>query len=174
MASPVNASIVEHFETLEDQHIERTKKHPPLDILAIALCTLLSGGVGKSAKIWSSLARASRHGSKPSSPCRMAFPHTIPSCRVFARLNPQRFQECFLSWTRAVAQLTQGALISLDRKTVKASFDRATASSPLYVLSAWYSNQGASSLDKSKPIRNRIKLPQAQPYSNHSPSKGVL
>src|SRR5262249_39521186 len=62
--------------------------------------------------------------------------------RVFARLNPQRFQECFLAWTRAVAQLTQGALISLDGKTVKASFDRATASSPLHMLSAWCSEQG--------------------------------
>ena len=64
----------------------------------------------------------------------LALPHGIPSHdtfgRVFARLNPQRFQECFLSWTRAVAQLTQGTLISLDGKTVKASFDRATASAP--------------------------------------------
>jgi predicted transposase YbfD/YdcC len=56
--------------------------------------------------------------------------------------SPQRFQECFLSWTRAVAQLTQGALISLDGKTVKASFDRATASSPLHMLSAWCSANG--------------------------------
>ena len=61
---------------------------------------------------------------------------------MFARLNPERFQECFLSWTRAVAQLTQGALVSLDGKTVKASFDRATAASPLHLLSAWCSERG--------------------------------
>jgi predicted transposase YbfD/YdcC len=76
----------------------------------------------------------------------LALPHGIPSHdtfgRVFARLNPQRFQECFLSWTRAVAQLTQGTLISLDGKTVKASFDRATAASPLHMLSAWCSEHG--------------------------------
>jgi predicted transposase YbfD/YdcC len=47
-----------------------------------------------------------------------------------------------LSWTRAVSQLTQGALISLDGKTVKASFHRATASSPLHMLSAWCSDHG--------------------------------
>jgi hypothetical protein len=62
--------------------------------------------------------------------------------RLFARLNPQRFQECFLSWPRAVSHLMQGALVSLDGKTVKASLDRATASSPLYILSAWCSNHG--------------------------------
>jgi len=47
-----------------------------------------------------------------------------------------------LAWTQAVAQLTQGARISLDGKTVKASFDRATASSPVHMLSAWCSDNG--------------------------------
>ena len=41
MADMVNASIVEHFQTLEDPRIARTKKHPLLDILVIAVCTLL-------------------------------------------------------------------------------------------------------------------------------------
>jgi predicted transposase YbfD/YdcC len=140
MADPVNASIVEHFQTLEDPRIERTKKHLLLDILVIAVCTLLTGGegfqdmelFGKSKRAWLQTF--------------LALPHGIPSHdtfgRVFARLNPQRFQECFLSWTQAVAQLTQGALVSLDGKTVRASFDRATASSPLHMLSAWCSDHG--------------------------------
>src|SRR4029450_6482787 len=46
MADPTNASIVEHFRTLEDPRIERTKKHLLLDILVIAVCTLLTGGEG--------------------------------------------------------------------------------------------------------------------------------
>src|SRR5215469_4145459 len=46
MADPVNASIVDHFQALEDPRIERTKKHHLLDILVIALCTLLTGGDG--------------------------------------------------------------------------------------------------------------------------------
>jgi len=46
MADPVNASIVTHFQTLADPRIERTKKHQLLDILVIALCTLLTGGEG--------------------------------------------------------------------------------------------------------------------------------
>jgi predicted transposase YbfD/YdcC len=140
MADPVNASIVEHFQALQDPRIERTKKHLLLDILVIAVCTLLTGGegfqdmelFGKSKRAWLQTF--------------LALPHGIPSHdtfgRVFARLNPQRFQECFLSWTQAVAQLTQGALVSLDGKTVRASFDRATASSPLHMLSAWCSEQG--------------------------------
>jgi hypothetical protein len=46
MAEPVNASIIEHFQTLEDPRIARAKKHLLLDILVIALCTLLTGGEG--------------------------------------------------------------------------------------------------------------------------------
>jgi predicted transposase YbfD/YdcC len=148
MAVTVNASIVEHFQTLEDPRIERTTKHNLLDILVIALCTLLTGGegfqdmelFGKSKRPWLETF--------------LALPHGIPSHdtfgRVVARLNPQRFQQCFLSWTQAVAQLTHGALISLDGKTVKASFDRATAASPLHMLSAWCSEQGGLVLGQVK------------------------
>jgi predicted transposase YbfD/YdcC len=140
MADTVNASIVEHFQTLEDPRIERTKKHLLLDILIIAVCTLLTGGegfqdmelFGKSKRQWLQTF--------------LALPHGIPSHdtfgRIFARLNPTRFQECFLSWTRAVAALTQGTLVSLDGKTVRASFDRATAASPLHMVSAWCSQNG--------------------------------
>ena len=126
--------------TLEDPRSERTKKHLLLDILIIAVCTLLTGGegfqdmelFGKSKRQWLQTF--------------LALPHGIPSHdtfgRVFARLNPTRFQECFLSWTRAVAALTQGTLVSLDGKTVRASFDRATAASPLHMVSAWCSQNG--------------------------------
>ena len=46
MAYPTNASMVEHFRTLEDPRIARTKKHLLLDILVIVVCTLLTGGEG--------------------------------------------------------------------------------------------------------------------------------
>src|SRR5215475_5949279 len=140
LADMVNASIVEPFQTLEDPRIARTKQHPLLDILVIAVCTLLTGGegfqdmelFGKSQQAWLQTF--------------LALPHGIPSHdtfgRVCARLNPQRFRECFLSWTQAVAPFTQDTLISLEGKTVKASFHRATASSPLHMLSAWCSEQG--------------------------------
>jgi predicted transposase YbfD/YdcC len=137
MAEPVSASIVEHFHTLEDPRLARTRKHNLLDILVIALCTLLTGGEGfQDMALFGQTKRAWLQ-------TFLALPHGIPSHdtfgRVFARLHPQRFQACFLAWTRAVADLTQGALISLDGKTVKASLDRATAASPLHMVSAWCS-----------------------------------
>src|SRR4051812_7952458 len=44
----------------------------------------------------------------------------------------------------------QGSLISLDGKTVKASLDRATAASPLHMLSAWCSDHGGLVLGQTK------------------------
>jgi DDE_Tnp_1-associated len=93
MADPVNASIVAHFQTLEDPRMERTKKHLLLDILVIAVCTLLSGGEGfQDMKLFGQSKRAWLH-------TFLALPHGLPShdpCgRVFARLNPQRFQACY-------------------------------------------------------------------------------
>jgi predicted transposase YbfD/YdcC len=140
MAVPVNASIVEHFQPLKDPRIERTKQHPLRAILVIAWCTLLTGGegcqdmerFGKSKQTWLQTF--------------LTLPPGMPSHetfgRVFARLNPPHFHECVLSWTRAVAQLTPGALIALDGTTVNASFDRAPASSPLHRLSAWCADHG--------------------------------
>jgi predicted transposase YbfD/YdcC len=148
MADPVTASIIEHFQTLQDPRIARTKKHNLFDILVIAVCTLLTGGEGCQDM---ELFGRSKHTWLQTF---LALPHGIPSHdtfgRVFARLNPRRFQECFLSWTQAVAQLTQGALVSLDGKTVKASFDRATAASPLHMLSAWCSDNGGLVLGQIK------------------------
>jgi predicted transposase YbfD/YdcC len=148
MADPMNASIVEHFQTWEDPRIARTKKHLLLDILVIAVCTLLTGGEGfQDRELFGKSKQAWRQ-------TFLALPYGIPSHdtfgRVFARLNPQRFHACVLSWTQAVAQLTTGTLISLDGKTVRASVDRATASSPLHMLSAWCSEQGGLVIGQSK------------------------
>lgn len=151
MSVPVNASIVTHFQTLEDPRIARTKKHNLLDILIIAVCTLLTGGEGFQDM---ELFGKSKHAWLQTF---LALPHGIPSHdtfgRVFARLNPRRFQECFLSWTQAVVQLTQGTLVSLDGKTVKASFDRATAASPLHMLSAWCSDNGGLVIGQTRTDR---------------------
>jgi len=140
MANPVNASIITHFQSREDPRMARTKQHHLLDMLVIALCTLLTGGegfqdmelCGRSTRTWLQTF--------------LTLPHGIPSHdtfgRVCARRNPRRFQECLLSWTPAVAQLTHGALVSLDGKTVQASFDRATAASPLPRGSTWCAEHG--------------------------------
>jgi hypothetical protein len=120
--------------------MERTKKHNRLDILVIAVCTLLTGGEGfQDMELFGKSQRAWLH-------TFLAWPNGMPSHdtfgRVLARLHPERFPQCCLSWTRAVAPLTPGTLLSLEGQTVQASCDRATALSSLPRLSAWCADNG--------------------------------
>lgn len=40
MEPPLSATIVEHFSSLEDPRIDRSKEHLLLDIMAIAICAV--------------------------------------------------------------------------------------------------------------------------------------
>ena len=120
MDSTCDVSIVSHFKDLKDPRIERAKKHRLIDIIVIALGSIMVGGdgfqdmelFGKSKREWLEQF--------------LDLPHGIPSHdtfgRVFARLDPKPFHECFLSWTQSVSKLTQGTVVSLDGKTIRASF----------------------------------------------------
>jgi len=71
----------------------------------MALCTLLTSGAGfQDMELFGKSKHAWLH-------TFLAFPYGMPShdtCgRVFARVHLRRFQACLLSWTQAVAQLTQ-------------------------------------------------------------------
>lgn len=130
-------SIGEHFNHLEDPRMDRTKHHQLLDIIAIAICGVICGAdnwvdlelFGRSKEEW--LKRF------------LVLSNGIPSHdtfgRVFARLDPEKFAQCFTSWVKAVSQLTQGQVIAIDGKTLRRSHDRANGKSAIHLVSAWAS-----------------------------------
>src|SRR5207249_1548471 len=71
----------------------------------------------------------------------LALPHGIPSHdtfgRVVAALDPHQFEQCFLAWVRAVVTQTAGAVVALDGKTLRHSYDRGTGQAALHLVSAW-------------------------------------
>lgn len=71
----------------------------------------------------------------------LALPNGIPShdtfARVFARLDPEQLQQCFLSWIRAVSQPTDGQIIAVDGKTLRRSYDTGAARGAIHMVSAW-------------------------------------
>ena len=44
--------------------------------------------------------------------------------RIFSLINSEKFQECFLSWIKSVATLTDGEVIAIDGKSLKHSYDK--------------------------------------------------
>jgi hypothetical protein len=67
-------------------------------------------------------------------------PNGIPShdtfSRVFARIEPQQFQECFLSWVNSIVGKLKLEVIAIDGKTMKQSYDRNAQQKTLHIVTA--------------------------------------
>jgi len=75
----------------------------------------------------------------------LPLPSGIPShdtlARLFAALNPQVLQECFLSWVKAVVHLSQGAVMAIDGKTRRHAYDQGGGKGAIQMVSAWASQK---------------------------------
>jgi predicted transposase YbfD/YdcC len=71
----------------------------------------------------------------------LELPNGIPAHdtfgRLFARLDPQQFQTCFVSWIRAIAKRTQRQIVAMDGKKLRRSHDRALGKEAIGMVSAW-------------------------------------
>jgi len=131
----VPATIAEHFGSLEDPRVERTKHHQLLDILIIAICAVVCG-----ADDWvavESFGQARREWLETFLPLEGGIPSHDTFGRVFARLNPDAFRACFRSWIQAVFTQTRGQVVALDGKTLRRSHDNARGKAAIHMVSAW-------------------------------------
>ncbi len=144
MATATDLSLQTHFATLDDPRVERTKRHRLLDILTIALCAVICGAdtwveveeFGKAKEAWFATFLELEQG----------IPSHDTFGRVFARLDPERFGQCFLSWVRAIQSVAplppgQQEVIALDGKTVRRSHDRRAGRGAIHMVSAWATGQ---------------------------------
>jgi predicted transposase YbfD/YdcC len=71
----------------------------------------------------------------------LELPNGIPSHdtfgRVFARLKPEQFQACFLSWVQAINKVLPSQQIAIDGKTARRSHERAEGKAAIQMVSAW-------------------------------------
>ena len=135
MNAKPTVAISEHFASLEDPRVERTKLHQLLDIIVIAICAVICG-----ADDW---VEVELFGNAKLAWLRtfLELPNGIPSHdtfgRVFARLNAEQFQQCFLAWIQAVSEVTRGQVIALDGKVLRGSCDRVLGKAGIDMVSAW-------------------------------------
>ena len=129
-------SLQSVFGGIEDPRVDRTKLHQLEDILLIAILAVICGAEG-----WvdiEAFGKAKEEWLKTF----LALPNGIPSHdtfgRVFARLDPQQFEQCFLSWVQSLNEKISG-VVAIDGKTVRRSHDRAKGKKALHLVSAWAS-----------------------------------
>lgn len=147
--------LMTHFSAVTDTRKAQGKRHPLMSIIAIAIIGVICGAddwvtvelVGRTKEEWLKTF--------------LDLPHGIPSHdtfgKVFAWMDPDEFQACFLAWIGEVAEMTTGQVIAIDGKTVRRSHDRGNGQKPLHLVSAWASaNEMAIGQKKIEDKSNEI------------------
>ena len=128
------ATISEHFSNLDDPR-ESNRRHLLFDIVVIAICAAICGAdswvdvelFGKSKYQWLKQF--------------LKLPHGIPSHdtfgRVFALLDAEQFQACFVEWVSTISDVFQGQVVAVDGKTLRRSHDKAIGKQAIQMVSAW-------------------------------------
>jgi predicted transposase YbfD/YdcC len=142
MPSSESAAFQDHFQDLTDPRVERTRKHPLINIVFIAVCGVLSGAnsfaaieeFGLDRRTWFARFLDLTNG----------IPSDDTFARVLARIDPGAFEKCLLSWMQAVQEITDHRLIAIDGKTLRGSYDRRDGKAAIHMVSAWASENTLS------------------------------
>lgn len=129
-----NCSLIDHFKGIEDPRVDRMKLHKLIDIIVIALCAMIAGCdtcdefeiFGNSHFDWLKTF--------------LELPNGIPSHdtfeRVFARIDPKQFKQCFANWTKNLAGIFSG-VIAIDGQTHRGARRSSQVKSTVHMVSAW-------------------------------------
>jgi len=132
---PSRLGVFSFVESVPEPRVERTRRHPLVNILIIAMLAMICVGEGWEDMEEFGLAKKAWLGTF------LDLKHGIPSAdtfrRVLSAMNPKAFNACFIAWVQALSLGTSGKLIAIDGKTIRHSFDRATGKKALHVVSAW-------------------------------------
>jgi predicted transposase YbfD/YdcC len=134
MACDFSTRIDQHFASLTDPRRGKVT-YPLINIVAIALCATIAGADDFVAIAdW---ARQKRDWLGQFLDLSSGIPSHDRFNAIFRMLKPEPFGRCLVSWITALHEVTAGQLVAIDGKTLRQSFDKASAKSALHMVSAW-------------------------------------
>lgn len=124
------------FSQLDDPRADtHSCRHLLSDILLLTILAVLCGADG-----WSAVERFGKSKYEWLKDI-LILPNGIPSHDtigdLFARLNPEQLQSCFLQWVNEVFDFSGGEIIAIDGKTLRHSYDSALDKPAIHMVSAW-------------------------------------
>lgn len=131
-------SLVAHLSQVPDPRIDRTRDHELVDVLVIAVCTLLCAG--ESFNDMEDFGKAKHDWFKTFLNLKQGIPSHDTFNRVFAALDPKHFLDCFLRWTQSMRQAVSQEIVALDGKALRRAMDK--DQNIKYVVSAWAESNG--------------------------------
>jgi predicted transposase YbfD/YdcC len=133
-------SLVDHFSSITDPRIDRTKKHLLIEIIVMTIVAILCG-----AEDWDDIVLICR-GKILWLKKFLILENGVPSAdtfkRVWARISPEQLEVSFSGWTNSVAEIVKGEIIAIDGKRLRRSHDNANSRNPIHMVSAWAHDAG--------------------------------
>ena len=123
------------FETLSDNRQQAKVRHNLLEIVVMTICAVTIG-----CEYWYQIQEYCKHQVNWfREMLGLELKNGVASQdtfrRAFASINPKEFEKLFTLWVRSVCKKTEGEIVSIDGKSIRASRD--VGDSPLHLVSAW-------------------------------------
>jgi predicted transposase YbfD/YdcC len=131
----ITSKFQEYFTQVKDPRVERTRWHLLTDIITISILAVIAGSQG-----WEDIEEYGLN-KKEWLETFLKLPFGIPSPdtfrRVFERINPKEFEQCFRVWVQSLVEKLGVEVVAIDGKTHRGSYDRESKLKALHTVSAW-------------------------------------
>jgi predicted transposase YbfD/YdcC len=137
---PALDALLDAFSTVPDPRIDRTKFHPLVNVLTMALFGAICGADG-----WEALAIYAEERAEFFRTF-LTMPKGTPSAdtfrRVFEALDPKAFQDAFRRWLRPFLENLDGQTVALDGKTLRGALAHAEKDAgAFHLMHVWATEQ---------------------------------
>jgi predicted transposase YbfD/YdcC len=129
---------LEHFEALDDPRQQGKVWYPLDEVLLLCLLAVLAG-----AESWVEIAEFGKHKIaflRRFRPFTEGTPSHDSLGELFAALDAEKFQACFVDWTASLTKHT-GDIVAIDGKTLRRTYQEGGKKGAIHMVSAWSARQ---------------------------------
>lgn len=128
--------FLSYFCTMKDHRINRKKRHPLVNIIAITIVAVICNIDTWEDVVW--FGHVKRDFFSKFLDLKNGIPSKDTFRRFFAALDPKVFEFHFLQWAQSLVENMDKEFVSIDGKTIRQA-SRMRADNPIHLVSAWAS-----------------------------------